>query len=101
MQTQRRWLVGDKAWQVEWCAEIPRTKDGDADLDAAKEHRKLFASREDALTYAREVFPRDAFGSVRITPVEKFPYDDAHANSHPYVGFWETTGDTEHFEGEE
>lgn len=96
----RQWLVGDVAWQVEWCPRIPLTEDGDVDIDAVSENR-LCATRDEALVLAGEVLPVDAFGCVLITQVEKFPYDVAHARVYPHVGYWEAIGETEVFDGGE
>lgn len=78
ISTKSNWpQLGDEGYEVEWCSEIPLipgTTDGD--LDKAKYHRKVVRTKAEAWKLAKEVYPRDAFSSVRISPV-KFsdPYD--------------------------
>ena len=95
----RRPRVGDRCYEVEWCSEIPRDENGDSDMDAAKMHVARFSTHDEALAFAKEVYPRDAFGSVCITPMQFSPYDDDDATIYPTAGFWDATGDSEHYDG--
>lgn len=86
--------IGQKAWEVEWCSEvplIPGTKD--ADMDQAKYHVALFPNVGLARSFAKRILPKDWFGSVRLTPMEAVDeYDIGRATG------WEPCGETEHIE---
>lgn len=98
--TTRKPTVGDRRFEVEWCSEIPVDEYGDSDMDRAKYHTRKFEDVDLARAYAREVFPKDAFGVVSITPVEFVAYDDDDAEAYPHVGFWQHSGEPEHYDGE-
>lgn len=93
--------VGDEAFEVEWCSDLPRNEYGDADMDRAVMHIRTFKTKGAAMRYARQVYHRDAFGSVSITPVRFMPYDADDAARLPTIGFWDSCGHTEHYEGED
>ncbi len=61
--------VGDTGWAVDWTSYIPTLPDDPdtLDRDKAVEHVAYFTTKEEALAYAREVYPKDFFGSVTIT----------------------------------
>lgn len=88
--------VGDTAFEVGWCAGIPKDENGDSDHDRADCRYARFKTHEAAVKYAKEVLPKDAYGSVSVTPIEFVAYDEDHAASHPHVGFWEHSSDGEH-----
>lgn len=63
-----RYVVGQRYWEVEWCPEA-RSFDGECFPDDYKYVRRRFSSKEAALEFAKQVLPKDAFRSVRVTPV--------------------------------
>ena len=87
--------LGDRAFEVEWCSDIPRDEFGDMLPDAATYHCRILRSREAAERIAREVLPRDAFGSVRITPVVRV---DPFGDRIPATYLWEPCGESEFIE---
>lgn len=93
--------VGDEAWEVEWCSDVPKDENGDSISDRAVMHVRTFKTKAAALKCAREAFPKDFFGSVAITPVRFMPYDEDDAERYPTVGYWEACGETEHYEGDD
>lgn len=99
MASQSR--VGDVAWEVDWCSEIPVNEFGDGDHDGAVRHVRRFKSRDAAMKYAAEVYPKDAYGSVIVTQQRFEPYDERDAKRYPWVGFWDCVGDSEYYEGGE
>ena len=72
IKDKRRLRGGDSGWEVEWCSHLPPMPGvpDEADMDNAVYETRDFDTREEALAFAREVYPRDKFGSVRITPFE-------------------------------
>lgn len=68
--------------------------------DLNVERRVRCDTQEEAEAKAREVFPLDQYGSVAYWPAEFVAYDEDHAERYPHVGFWEATGDGEHYEGD-
>jgi len=93
--------VGDVAWEVEWCSEIPKTEFGDDDIDGAVRHKRYFRTRDAAMKYAAYVFPEDKVGSVMVTKMEFKAYNEDDSLRYPTVGFWEEIADAEHYEGPE
>ncbi len=55
---------------VEWCKELPKDENGDADMDGAKYARQGVVGFKDALALALAVLPKDCFGSVSIEEQE-------------------------------
>jgi hypothetical protein len=99
--TRRRAAIGDTCWEVEWCEALRVDENGDGNPDRNKTVVRCFRDHDAALAYAREVFPKDQYGSVSITPMEFRPYDeDDVARYGPHVGYWEHTADAEYYEGE-
>ena len=84
-----------KGFEVEWCAGVPKDEDGENDLDSADYRIRDFATIEAARVHAKKVFPKDWFGSVRITPFEMVPYEEGRP-----AKFKEYSGESEHYEGE-
>lgn len=101
IQTNRCPRVGDRMFEVGWCAGVPVDENGDSDMDGADDRVRRFETITAAREFARRVFPDDFFGSVSITPVVFEPYDEDHAAEYPHVGFWETCGETQYYEGPE
>ncbi len=101
MTAKRRPTIGDRCWEAEWLREYgidPET--GENDRDADKYVRRNFASREDAIAYAKTVLPQALEPFVMVTEMEFVAYDEADAGSCPHVGFWEAAADSECYEGE-
>ncbi len=72
------------SYRVEWCPYLPADGHGGVDVDLVEYVTKIFALEASALQYARTILPRDAWGSVAVTPVE---YDrEIHA--------WKRNGET-------
>jgi hypothetical protein len=88
--------IGETGWEVEWCSHIPLDENGDGLLDQAERHFRDFVEKSDAEAFAKEVYPLDAFGSVRITPFTIEPL----ADDIPHVATREYTADSEFYEGE-
>lgn len=93
-KTQKRPMVGDRTWFVDWCAGIPTDEFGDSDMDNADERRERRATHDEAVARAKEVLPLDAFGSVTICEAIYEPYDEADAILYPHAGFWECVEST-------
>jgi hypothetical protein len=93
---KQRATIGDRKWQVEWCAGIPQDENGDSDMDAADYRRSHFKTRDEAIAFAKEKLPLDAFGSVAVCEIEFSPYDEDDSASMPHVGFWEHMRDAEY-----
>jgi hypothetical protein len=96
--------VGDTAWFVEWCEKLVFYEDSeDVDCDACPQKTRRFATREEAAAFAKEVWPKtvNVFGVVSYWPAEFVAYDEDDAILYPHAGFWEDTGDSEYYEGEE
>lgn len=89
--------LGDRAFEVEWCYELPLDEFGDANLDCAKQAVRYVPTHEEALAVAKKVFPKDQFGSVRITPVE---YTDPFGDRVPSTYLWEAHGESEFYDGD-
>lgn len=97
----KRPTVGDECWEVEWCAGVPLVEGTtDADMDRADYRVRRFTNRDAALQFAREIYPKDYFGAVSITPIRFEPYDEDHIDAYPHAGFWQAIGESEHYEGE-
>lgn len=92
----------EAGWEVEWCANVPKVKDDDgndteeSDLDAADIRIRDFATLEAARTFARQVFPKDWFGSVRITRFHMELYEAGYT-----AKFKEYDGEPEYYEGDD
>ena len=98
----RRPRVGDKAWFVEWCEELVIV-DGECDHDQCVMNERKFATKDEALAFAKEVWPKttNAYGVVNYWPAKFTPYDEDDAAMYPTVGFWEPAGDREEiYDGE-
>lgn len=88
--------LGDEAWKVEWCYELPLVSGTkDADVDAAKYRSKIFTSKQFAERYGRMCAPHDQFGGPLIYPVRFVdPWDDVPEVAGQQRHFrWEESGD--------
>lgn len=63
-------------WEVEWCDSIERESDGSMNPDSGTYRIKDFSDKEKAEAFARSVLPKDVFGSVRLTPFHREPYEE-------------------------
>lgn len=96
--TQKRPRVGDEAYEVEWCANMPLDENGDCDFDAAEYHAEMLRTHTAAHNRAKEVLPLSCHGVAMVMPMRFAAYDDEDAHLRPHVGFWEATGDAEYVE---
>jgi hypothetical protein len=96
--------VGDERWFVEWCVKLGKADENDPDSEWDRDsdvyRSRAVATKEEAEKLAREVYPMDQYGAVAYWPAEFVAYDEDHAADYPHVGFWEDTGDAEHYEGD-
>ena len=91
--------VGDKAWEVDWCKDVPVNKTtGDAEHDKADNRLAYFTNLDEAEKYGVKIFHEDFFGVVRITPVAFTPYEELDARKYPHAGFWDHCGETIYIE---
>lgn len=90
--------IGDQAFQVEWCYDLPLEEDGSAIIDAAKYRRNYFKTFESAMNRATFVYKEDKFGAVMITPVI---WVDQHPDTeHSELEFrWEACGESKEYSG--
>jgi hypothetical protein len=77
-----------KGWEVEWCKNVPVDKEsGDADIDRADMHCRDFATKEQAMAFAKKKLPEDWFGSVRVTEFALEPFEPGYPGlTKEYVG---------------
>ena len=94
----KRPRVGDRAWEVDWCASIPVDEHGDSDLDNADQRTERFGTRPEADERARAVLPQDVLGAVTVTAVEFTAYDEDDAERYPHVGYWEPIAEPEYID---
>lgn len=63
-------------YEVQWCSKLPIIPGtNDADMDAAEYTIRDFAGQSDAVRFAKEVLPKDAFGAVLVTEFEMQEYE--------------------------
>jgi hypothetical protein len=99
MATTATWKprIGDSGWEVEWCVDVPKIEGtDDIDMDQADYRFADFTTKEEAMEFAKAVYPQDFFGSVRITQFTIEPLSDEW----PYGATRVYTADPEHYEGE-
>ena len=87
--------IGQQLWEVEWCSKVVREDNGDLSPDACEYSVRRFTDKTKANKFAGEIYPRDGFGSVRITPV--VAVDDFGVGR---VTSYEANGDSVFYEGE-
>ena len=75
-------------FEVEWCTELPTDENGDRDIDNATMCVKHFTTLDAARAWAKRVAPVDEFGSVRITPFVRVPYEPGFPGT--YLEYSET-----------
>lgn len=90
--------LGTRAFEVEWCEGCPLDENGDADLDRADYRFKVVKTLAAARRLAKQMLPRDFFGSVRITEVE---LSDELGCGIPRAFMWEAVGESEFESGDE
>lgn len=89
--------IGESGWEVEWCSKVfvdPET--GDSDPAQNVYEFQCFRSQAEALEFAKEIFPSDQHGAVRITPFTIEPL----SAEWPYGRSIEYTADSEWYEGD-
>lgn len=96
---KKRPHVGDETWFVEWCSKLAwKTyadgSRGDVDRDNCTMQRRQFATRTQAETFARKVWPKthQTFGVVAFWPAKFTAYEPL---DHPWIGYWDAIGDVE------
>jgi hypothetical protein len=65
-----------RGYEVEWHADCPRDEFGELDIDRAETHLDVFATLEEARTWAKQKLNEDCFGSVLIRDFAFVEYDD-------------------------
>lgn len=88
--------VGDTRWIVEWLVAVGQSEDGDRNRDLDIMRTRSAKDRDEAVSLAKEMLPLSVDAQVCFWPVEFVAYDEADADRHPYVGFWEDAGDAEY-----
>jgi hypothetical protein len=89
--------LGDKAYEVEWCIHCPLDCAGEALLDCAVYKTAVVKTIQEARNKAKEVYPLDWFGSVRITSVQ---WSDQFGDGLAWLFGWEYFGDSEYYSGD-
>lgn len=96
----RQFKVGESGWEVEWCSQLayqdPEHPEDGIDPDQCVYEFRNFRTRDAAMAFAREIFPNDQFGSVRITPFTI----EALSDTWPHGRSQQFTADSEFYEGE-
>lgn len=100
----KRPTIGDECWFVEWCIELGLVDaahpEYGCDPDKNKLRTRCVATRDEAMQVAKQQYPNAIGGVVSYWPATFTPNDDDDAHLYPHAGFWETTADPEHYEGE-
>lgn len=98
MKIKKPPVLGESAWEVEWCYELPTVEGcNDADIDRAKFSRSMVKSKEAAMELAKKVYPLDKFGAVKITPME---YRDDIGEGIAALFDWAAAGDSIEYSGD-
>jgi len=84
--------LGTRAWEVEWCNDIPTDENGDSDFDRAEYESRIVRTKGPAFALAKRMLPKDFIGEVRVTPVE---LSDPYGDKLPWTYLWEAVGDAE------
>lgn len=69
-----------KGFEVQWCSDLASDGAGGCEPDRATYVQRDFDTIGQATAYAKEVYPRDCFGSVRIAPFEMVPVSGDYPN---------------------
>lgn len=102
--TRTKPRIGDEAWFVEWCFELVFYEDStDVDRDRCKMRTRRFATKEEAVTFARAIYPvtKNTFGVVEYWHAIFTAYEEDDVILYPHVGYWEPDEDSEFYEGED
>jgi hypothetical protein len=59
-------MVVRSRWEVEWSSDLPVARDTNQSTYVFRD----FSTNDEAVSIAREVYPKDVFGSVRITELK-------------------------------
>jgi hypothetical protein len=77
----------ERGFEVEWCSKLPVDEFGSSDFDRATMNCVDFATIEDARVFAKEIYPKDMIGEVRITEFEMVPYEPGLPGTYAeYIG---------------
>lgn len=58
-----------KQWDVDWCEAVPANEFGDPDLDRAKNVSRRFATREQAVEFAKQAAGESYWGVAQVRAV--------------------------------
>lgn len=93
--------LGDEAWEVEWCDNLPLNGAGEGLLDKAHYVRRYAGTLREAMQAAKKVYPQDQFGAVRITLVRWIdPHADTEDAGRSSQFRWEPIADPIEYSGE-
>jgi len=85
--------LGTRAWQVDWCVDLPVDELGDCQPDEAVYKHRVVLAKGSAFALAKRMLPHDVIGEVSVTEVELTdPYDEGL----PWTYYWEYVGDPEY-----
>lgn len=65
-----------EGWEVEWTYSLDGDGFGGVDPDTAKTRFADFATKDEALAFAKQVLPQDKWGAVSVTPFHSEPYEE-------------------------
>lgn len=77
-------------FEVEWVTHIPLDEFGDRDIDNATHKYHVLRTKDEAIDYARKVYPQDKFGAVMISEMK---YDEETMCHECVAGPWYWNGE--------
>jgi hypothetical protein len=89
--------LGDTAFEVEWCTDLPVNEYGDCEPDLATYKVRYCTTLEVARATARRVLSEAVCGDVRITPVT---LTDPFGDNVRRTFLWEPSGDSEYVDAD-
>lgn len=92
--TRKRPALGEIGWEVSWSIDTPEDRREDEGPFLHK--RRIYPTREAAIQFARQIFPKSAYGAVDLVKVEYQAFDDEEAALG--LGEWEQAGEELTFE---
>lgn len=93
----KNWVIGDKAWMIEYCTDLPCVRGTRyADLDKAIYKRFVYPTREEAIFEAVKSSPLDCFRKVQYWEVQLI---DPHSKGIRSTFKWEIIGDVYEYSG--
>jgi len=60
--------TGDLLYEVEWCTDMPQDENGDVDFYECTYDQEYLKTQEEAIAFAKKIFPKDLVGEVKIRP---------------------------------